>query len=589
MLREAERSLSIAQWGSVRLMVHALRDNRLQGLGRAATHAAWVSVGEAGSGDLTTVSGSAVRERIVAELRPKAKEFSRLYAEVVPEPAARAAWTWLDRGVGDGGVDAAWEPLLQPQALRMMVTLGGSGDEKQEERRLGDKQLVSKIAGVVSTFVLEILVLLRVFLPSFELPAWIWGAVLAPDAGSAATSCDPSSSPKDHWCRFYLGFLGLNVLQLIMYDLPGYYVASKFVNPKAPVWMGNVTPVTWVDTLPGNWLTRCGTLLRRSNGWYDTEKPHVAGDNAQDSWKSVAFKSRPDVGGNTLDLTGYYLPSPRRSSPTVVFAHGRSVDINSPPVQAIAFMLRSMNFNVLMVSLRNYGPSEHTPKGTLSWSTEYLDVLGAWDYAVSDPGGELGTGGSDPSRVGVMGQSAGGLVAKVAFGVEARIPALLVDSAMLSAEAILKYSIGKTVGDDLAPLLLNQGMAYTARLSDYDHEWTPEVQLPKAPLGRKIGVIHNEADNVVPVSQAREFADMAGSFGYSVAMEWYPVVDTPPDCEETCKDTRPKKCLHASVAFAEPQKYRQFLCDFWSAAFSLGEEWCELDRWLGDERFTFGT
>merc|ERR1711972_623164 len=126
-------------------------------------------------------------------------------------------------------------------------------------------------------------------------------------------------------------------------------------------------------------------------------------------WKHVTLPSRPDKDGNVIRLRGLYLPSGLPSSPTIVLQHGRSADINNARVQATAFMLRSMNFNVIMVNLRNFGNSDKTKDGKLSWANEAYDVLGAWDYVVNDPDQQLG-GAKSPSQVGIHGISLGGYV-----------------------------------------------------------------------------------------------------------------------------------------------------------------------------------
>ncbi|OLQ10945.1 hypothetical protein AK812_SmicGene5257 [Symbiodinium microadriaticum] len=70
----------------------------------------------------------------------------------------------------------------------------------------------------------------------------------------------------------------------------------------------------------------------------------------------------------------------------------------------------------------------------------FLDVLGAWDFAVEDPEGLLG-GPLEKRKVGVMGISMGGLAAFTAFGYEPDIPAAWIDAGVYDLQDELSFQI----------------------------------------------------------------------------------------------------------------------------------------------------
>ncbi|CAE7276735.1 unnamed protein product [Symbiodinium sp. CCMP2592] len=192
------------------------------------------------------------------------------------------------------------------------------------------------------------------------------------------------------------------------------------------------TPENVTDTL-GVWAPECtSTQLLEAFREFSAAQP----------FSLVTFRSRPGKEGQeTLNLKAWWLPAPGDdgSTPRIIVQHGNNVDFNDNTVMLTAYLLRSIGFSVLLPNHRHHGI--HRVGQRIRWGYDlFLDVLGAWDFAVEDPEGLLG-GQLDKRKVGVMGISMGGLAAFTAFGYEPDIPAAWIDAGVYDLQDELSFQI----------------------------------------------------------------------------------------------------------------------------------------------------
>lgn len=286
--------------------------------------------------------------------------------------------------------------------------------------------------------------------------------------------------------------------------------------------------------------------------------------NANRDFKLVRFPSRegPD-GQEVVTLAAWWLPSGNKSAPTVVLQHGNNANWNSRHIVFAAYLLRSIGIDVLIHSLRDHGLSGKSEHGKTSWGWSYpFDLLGAWDYAVHDPDGQLG-GAKAPSQVGVMGFSMGGFIATTAFGLEKSIPGVWTDGAVFSVEAGIANNLGV-----LGPLVTGATLPWLKVMAGVDVlKYGPSNTLPTGPsTERKVAVVTSSLDKFVPIDQYNSLIDFYKEHAeqYKVLLAWAP----PADCNGN---------PHCSEEYDFEHVYRKKLCNFWGEVFDLKERTCGLD------------
>jgi len=247
--------------------------------------------------------------------------------------------------------------------------------------------------------------------------------------------------------------------------------------------------------------------------------------NANHDFKLVRFPSRkgPD-GQEVVTLAAWWLPSGKQSAPTVVLQHGNNANWNSRHIVFAAYLLRSIGIDVLIHSLRDHGLSGKSEHGKTSWGWDYpFDLLGAWDYAVHDPDGQLG-GAKAPNRVGVMGFSMGGFIATIAFGLEKSIPGVWTDGAVFRVEDGIASRVG--VLGPLTAAVTGATLPWLKVMAGVDVlKYGPSNTLPTGPsTERKVAVVTSSLDKFVPIDQYHSLIDFykAHAKQYEVLVEWAP-------------------------------------------------------------------
>lgn len=290
----------------------------------------------------------------------------------------------------------------------------------------------------------------------------------------------------------------------------------------------------------------------------------------ENGWINVSFPSRHKKSVPDITLTAFYFKSKIPNSPTIIVQHGNNVNNRDHTVMTAAYFLSSMGYNVLTANLRNHGDSGTTPNDRITWAAqEAYDVLGAWDYVVSDPDGKLG-GPQLANRTALYGFSMGGLICRVAFAIEKRIPALLTDSAVWNAREVLEYHINLIV-PGFGWFFIPSAWFWAKRITGENlDKLIPEKELKAVGDFRYISAVHATDDTTVQFQQSEAFHKFVAKSDYMVPVEWY---------EEVNAQEENSACgTHCTMHLRWPLKYRHFLCEFFGYVFDEPHEECRDTR-----------
>jgi len=292
--------------------------------------------------------------------------------------------------------------------------------------------------------------------------------------------------------------------------------------------------------------------------------------------KLVKYFSRDKEGVESVGLEGWWLPAPsekssKKSAPRIVLQHGFKSNSNNFRPYLAAYMLRKLGFSVLVNNFRDHGYSDKSENHIYEWGDAYpYDLLGAWDYARMDPGGDLG-GEMASNKVGIMGFSKGAFTTVNAFGLEADVPAAWVDSPPFTPKIVFgagatKEMSGLGIGF-AAPLLIDpvwdrvldeassHGVDFNKNL--------PKDVLPSGPdTKRPIFVTSNVNDATVPIGELDQLVALLEEYPEKYSTSKWVNDDTCGD-ENHCVD-------HLSKFDDDSTK----LCEFWKPVFELSTDSC---------------
>eukprot|EP00427_Karlodinium_veneficum_P067324 CAMPEP_0169319098 /NCGR_PEP_ID=MMETSP1017-20121227/7647_1 /TAXON_ID=342587 /ORGANISM="Karlodinium micrum, Strain CCMP2283" /LENGTH=425 /DNA_ID=CAMNT_0009413435 /DNA_START=49 /DNA_END=1326 /DNA_ORIENTATION=+ len=301
--------------------------------------------------------------------------------------------------------------------------------------------------------------------------------------------------------------------------------------------------------------------------------------NANADWEAVYYLSRPDPEGKAeqVQLMAWLLKAPKRRSPhtangsppRIVVQHGVGANQNNRFTQYAAYDLRAMGFDVLVPGFRNHGWSGKSKHDRTTWGWIYpLDLLGGWDYAVNDPEGKFG-GPVDPRKVGILGISLGAMTTSTAFGMEKRVHAAFIDSGPSSPYSELEHQISM-IPNPIRALLMPViwwGAKWWAGVDL--GRYIPEKYIPNCendPYIRHAAVVSSSLDTFVPIEEDMNIIQWLGSSPTCYNVD---TVFLPPD---TCKGL-----YHGYELYLSPDLYRLHACNFFTKAFDLSCDYCQLD------------
>ncbi|PPR45049.1 MAG: hypothetical protein CFH18_00883 [Alphaproteobacteria bacterium MarineAlpha5_Bin8] len=218
--------------------------------------------------------------------------------------------------------------------------------------------------------------------------------------------------------NFYLYIILVLSFLVIFYFGIGFYIANMIlrIDHSCGVHEGSL-PNTWVTKYDTKDIKNNKRILIREK--FDAKKYHL------DSWEEVKFLSRD----SNIEISGW-LFNYHKNMPIVIVVHGifPNGKCKSEP-NLIASLLIKNNINALTIDLRNYGESTIVGNYENLGLTEYLDVLGAFDF--------LQTIGFESSQIGLAGISLGASTVIFAASKEKKIKAIWSESSLAEFKMIL--------------------------------------------------------------------------------------------------------------------------------------------------------
>tara|TARA_B100001175_G_scaffold143585_1_gene121902 strand:- start:12911 stop:13957 length:1047 start_codon:yes stop_codon:yes gene_type:complete len=265
----------------------------------------------------------------------------------------------------------------------------------------------------------------------------------------------------------------------------GYVVAQSLAaNPGCGMWSEN-SPSDW--DVDDDWES--------FDPWPDAEerveirRDFDASEYQMSTFEEVTFSPRDN---SNIALSGWYVEVDP-NAPVVIQTHGMPMNGKcKPEMLLMQGYLAEGGINSLSFDLRNYGNSEVVDDYIGVGQKEYRDILGAYDWLVSEKGYE-------PGEVGIIGISAGGSAA-IAFADEPGIGAMWLDSAVLDFPLVVKNELerlgfptffagpGLRVGGWLAGVDLDARSAMEAA----DNAGERPVFLTHAIEDPRVSVVHSE-------------------------------------------------------------------------------------------------
>ena len=219
---------------------------------------------------------------------------------------------------------------------------------------------------------------------------------------------------------------------LISYGGIGYIVWSSAsqalaVNPGCGMWAEN-TPSDW--TVDDDWES--------FEPWPDSEerveirRGFDASPYQMPSYEEITFSPRDN---SEIELSGWYVEV-ESGAPVVILTHGMPVNGKcKPEMLLMQGYLAEGGINTLSFDLRNYGNSDVVDDFVSVGQKEYKDLLGAYDWLISEKAYQ-------PGEVGMTGISLGGGAA-IAFAEEPGIGAMWLDSAVLDFPLVIQNELGR--------------------------------------------------------------------------------------------------------------------------------------------------
>ena len=219
------------------------------------------------------------------------------------------------------------------------------------------------------------------------------------------------------------------LLYSIGYIAIGYVIASQAiaVNPGCGIWSDN-NPSDWSSY--DDWESF--EPWPDSDERVDIRKNFDTSPFQMDSYEEVTFNPRDD---GDITLSGWYVEVDA-DAPVVILTHGMPMNGKcKPEMLLMQGYLSSGGINSLSFDLRNYGDSDVVGDYFAVGQIEYLDILGAYDWLISE---KLYL----PGEVGMTAFSAGGGAA-IAFADEPGIGSLWLDSAVLDFPLLVNNELSR--------------------------------------------------------------------------------------------------------------------------------------------------
>ncbi|MAV28227.1 MAG: hypothetical protein CMF43_00255 [Legionellales bacterium] len=243
------------------------------------------------------------------------------------------------------------------------------------------------------------------------------------------------------------------------------------------------TPSNW--SLPERWRSEDGT----------SRYPNLDPSSWQTpNYQLVRFPSRmPNV-----QISAWHTVI-NADAPSIIVVHGIRPNCKSVYESLlVSGMLSNAGFNVLNIDLQNYGESTRTSRFIAYGQREYLDVLGAYDWLI--------TQGQKPNKIGIAGLSLGAVTTAIAASKESGIRAIWLDSPY----ADFNKMFCDELNSKYLPCLFSFGVRWLGQtflgISPDAIKTTDVLNQKNTPA---IYLTHGTADKRIPVSHAYTFIEKA--------------------------------------------------------------------------------
>jgi len=240
-----------------------------------------------------------------------------------------------------------------------------------------------------------------------------------------------------------------------------------------------------------------------------------------------------------LNLAAWFVAG-EPDAPAIILTHGLNSCKCDPRILTVAGILHRNGFNVLMYDMREHGESDIEDGRAAIGNDEYQDLLGAWDWLVSEKQ-------FAPEHIGVYGQSLGAGTTLIAFGQEPRLAAAFVDSPYSDLPQIIDEELAR----NNYPAFLAPGGIFMAHVIAGDDltTFSPKDSINKD-AGRPIYIVHGTGDTRINVHHTRQLSELAAQTGANVTV-WIP-----------------EGVGHVEAEFAFPDEYERRLVTFFMESLS---------------------
>jgi len=223
--------LSPEGWETVRALLTALSDKRVQDVGHAVVQEARQNL----------LAGPAqIGKKVAARLQKE--HLMGIAQELLP---AKLRSTLLQRWAAtNANDDDIWKMMLDPTGrnlahirdntttatIRSSALLASPRSLRdgpwQGPFKLNWAELTIGISAVVFTSAAEVLLHIDLFMRDLDVPKWVHGMLIFPAVANGMVSCAVGLS---FWCEFFLGGLGLNALDAVLVSA-GLNLDTDFLN-----------------------------------------------------------------------------------------------------------------------------------------------------------------------------------------------------------------------------------------------------------------------------------------------------------------------------------------------------------------------
>lgn len=222
--------------------------------------------------------------------------------------------------------------------------------------------------------------------------------------------------------KLYLSILIFFLFSVIVYFSIGFYIAYKILRIDHSCGEHE-------GFLPNSWSTKVQYPNIRDKKRIELRKNFNAKKYHLNVWENVTFTSRDPKITISGWLFNYYL-----NKPIVIIVHGIFPNGKcKSESNLITSLLVKNGINALSIDLRNYGNSTLISRYENLGLSEYLDVLGAFDFLL--------TRNFKKNQIGLLGISLGASNVIIASSYEPAIKAIWSESSLAEFNMILKDEI----------------------------------------------------------------------------------------------------------------------------------------------------